>query len=175
MFHRLAYALGALTVALGTMPVLIAQEKPAMVPLKLDLVISRQVGTKKISSMPYTMWVTANAPEKSTMLRMGVRVPVAMQPKESAVRSYSYENVGTNIDATATTAPDGRFGIGITLSESGVDTKAAESAAAAPMFREFTSRFYLLLRDGQSATYTSATDPVTGETLKVDITLSVLK
>jgi hypothetical protein len=72
-------------------------------------------------------------------------------------------------------APDGRYGVGITLNETGLQAAKADSSIDAPMFRNFTSRFYLLLRDGQTATYTSATDPVTGETLNVQVTLSVLK
>ena len=44
-----------------------------------------------------------------------------------------------------------------------------------PAFRNFTSNFSLLLKDGQTAQYASATDPVSGETLKVDVTINVLK
>jgi hypothetical protein len=47
--------------------------------------------------------------------------------------------------------------------------------AGLPLFRNFSSSFALLLKDGQSATYTSAVDPVSGETIKVDVTLTVLK
>lgn len=178
MFRTLTSVLAALTVALGTTTTATAQDR-AMVPLKLDLVISRQAGAKKVSSLPYTLWLTANAPDKGTSLRMGVRVPVptvVSQGKEGGPPiSYTYQNVGTNIDALASSAPDGRFGLSITLNDTGVDPKGVEGLAGATLLREFTSRFYLLLRDGQTATYTSATDPVTGETLKVDVTLSVLK
>ena len=44
-----------------------------------------------------------------------------------------------------------------------------------PAFRNFTSNFNILLKDGQTAQYASATDPVSGETLKVDVTINVLK
>lgn len=161
-----------------------AQQRAAMVPVKLDLAISRQAGEKKISSMPYTMWLTANstAREGSTSLRMGVQVPVSTMVMaspsdgEPATRSYNYRPVGTNIDASASSAADGRYFVAITLNDSGLQTTKLDSAVdGVPMFREFTSRFYLLLRDGQTATYTSATDPVTGETLDVQVTLSVLK
>lgn len=158
-------------------------EKPEMVPLKLDLVISRQSGDKKISSLPYSMWVTANAPS-GTRLRMGVQVPVVQtvfsSDKEkggtSSVpqQSYTYRNIGTNIDASAASSSDGRFRVGITLEETGLQEKG-DTAIAAPLIRNFNSSFQLLLRDKQTATFTSATDPVTGETLKVDATLTVLK
>jgi hypothetical protein len=178
----------ALTLAL-TAP-LVAQEKPApsqeraaMVSLRLDLVISRTAGEKKISTMPYTMWLTANAPGRNeSSLRMGVQVPVpttVMRTKEGAdpqaVQSYQYRDVGTNIDATASSAEQGRFAVAITLNDSGLNNRVEGAVEGAPLFRNFQSRFNLLLRDGQTATYTSATDPVTGETLSVQATLTVLK
>lgn len=157
----------------------------AMVPLKLDLVISRQDGTKKVASMPYSLWVTANAERgRSTSLRMGVELPVAStvfkatkEGEQVPQASYSYRNVGTNIDCTATTTADGKYSVAINLTDTGVQLEPKESKGVpgVPSFRTFQSQFSLLLKDGQSATYTSATDPVTGETLKVDVTLTVLK
>jgi hypothetical protein len=156
-----------------------------MVPVKLDLVITRQAGDKKVSSMPYSLWVTANAERgRSTSLRMGVELPVASgafkagkEGEQVPVASYSYRNVGTNIDCTATTTADSRFSVSINLTDTGVqlEPKDNRSVPGVPAFRTFQSQFSLLLKDGQSATYTSATDPVTGETLKVDVTLNVLK
>ena len=159
-----------------------AQEK-TLVPLKLDVVISRQAGDKKISSMPYSLWLTANSPERQASLRLGVSVPVpttvSAQAKEGEkaepTRSFNYRDIGTNIDASANSAAEGRFTVAITLTDSGLNSKGEPAPGEAPMLRNFTSRFFLLLRDGQTATYMSATDPVTGETLKVDVTLSVLK
>lgn len=159
-----------------------AQEK-TLVPLKLDVVISRQAGDKKISSMPYSMWLTANSPERQASLRLGVQVPVPSTvipnvkegEKGEPIRSFTYRDIGTNIDAVATSASEGRYTLAITLTDSGLNSKGEPTPGGAPLLRNFTSRFFLLLRDGQSATYMSATDPVTGETLKVDVTLSVLK
>jgi hypothetical protein len=44
-----------------------------------------------------------------------------------------------------------------------------------PSVRKFQSTFNLLLKDGQTATHTAATDPVSGEVLRIDVTLTVLK
>ena len=168
--------------------VVLAQEKPgdkpALVPLKVDLVISRTAGAKKISSLPYTLWITAND-RQTTSVRMGVQVPVtttvfpAKEGTEST-RSWSYQNVGTNIDCQAVTTADGRFNLLIKLSDSSIDRDAPASLtkdplAGVPAMRSFTSSFNILLKDGQTAQYASATDPVSGETLRVDVTLAVLK
>ena len=44
-----------------------------------------------------------------------------------------------------------------------------------PSFRNFNSAFTALLRDGQTMQYTSATDPVSGEVMKIDVTAAVMK
>ena len=44
-----------------------------------------------------------------------------------------------------------------------------------PAIRSFTSNFSILLRDGQTGLYTSAVDQASGEVLKIDATLNVLK
>jgi hypothetical protein len=43
------------------------------------------------------------------------------------------------------------------------------------LLRTFNTEATLYLRDGQTAQYAMATDPVTGEVLKVDVTLTVIK
>lgn len=160
-----------------------AQDKAPLGPIKIDLVLSRNAGAKKISSLPYSLWVTANERER-TSLRMGVQVPVAStrvaQKDDPPPPAYSYRDVGTNIDCQATTIADGRFNVRIVLEDSAVqfdekDPTGTRPLPGLPSFRSFSARFSLLLKDGQTATYTSATDPVSGETLKVDVTLTVLK
>jgi hypothetical protein len=44
-----------------------------------------------------------------------------------------------------------------------------------PLFRTFNSQFTAVLRDGQSAVYTVATDPVTGEEATIEVALKVMK
>ena len=73
-----------LIAALAGSPVAVAQdEQPRpLVPLKVQLVVSRHAADKKISSLPYTLWVTANG-KKTTSVRMGVQVPVADDRRSS--------------------------------------------------------------------------------------------
>jgi hypothetical protein len=165
-----------------TMPaVAVAQEKPTLVPLKLMLVVSRTIGEKKISTLPYTLWVTANRPGE-TNLRMGVEVPVptSVFTKEGApTASYHYRNVGTNIDCSVVSSAEGSFNVSITLNDSSIQFESKDASRpgslGVPSFRNFVAKFGILIKDGQTAQYTSATDPVSGETLRVDITLNVLK
>jgi len=179
----------ALMVALSGPQAVIAQEKPTLVPLKLQLVVSRHAGDKKVSSVPYSLWVTANETRRMTSIRMGVEVPVVTtvfptkEGQPAPPPSYSYRSVGTNIDCTAVSAGDGQYQVHITLDDSSVHYDAREGAAGrpstsvagAPSFRSFKLNFSILLKDGQTAQYSSATDPVSGEVVKVDATLNVLK
>ena len=177
----------ALGLTLGA-PSARAQEKPTVpkeiVPLKVQIVISRYQGEKKVSSLPYTLSVNAND-RGSSSLRMGAQVPiVTMTPpvvdgKATMPQSIQYKDVGTNIDCTASTTDDGRFRVGIVIEDSTVIGDEANAqqglAKGSPSFRSFRTTESLLLKDGQSLQFTTATDKVTGDVVKVDVTLTVVK
>jgi hypothetical protein len=183
----------AVVVLLGTVglaaqePVAQNQTRPAgqLVPLKISLVLSRYQGEKKLSSVPYVLWVTANDRER-TSLRMGNQIPVTTtvfgaKDGEKPMSSYSYKDVGTNIDCSSYTAADGYFKVNLTVTDSSVyfpdrtDPTAVTSATGAASFRSFNSSFFVLIRDGQTVQYTSATDQVTGQVIKIDATVNVQK
>ncbi|HJR59590.1 MAG TPA: hypothetical protein VJ813_09335 [Vicinamibacterales bacterium] len=180
--------LGLAGVASAQAPTAGPSRQPAAgeVPLKVDLVVSRYAGQKKVSSIPFTVSVVANDNDK-TSLRMGVDVPVPQTvfsggPNTSVpTTSYSYRSVGTNIDCTARTVEGGWFKLDLAVSDSSVFIPEKEGAAnpgrlgGVPAFRSFTSTFNLLLKDGQTSQHTSATDPVSGEVLRIDVTVNVLK
>ena len=169
-----------------------ARKTPAPVALKVTVLLSRFEGEKRVSSMPYILGVTASGwgTGPKTSVRMGVEVPVTQTKisgdgKTSPISSYSYRNVGTDIDCAATfdEALPGIFRLALTVSDSslGLDTSKRVGSgggyvvAEVPTFRNFNSSFTALLRDGQTMQYTSATDPVTGEVTKIDVTVSVMK
>jgi len=175
-----------LIAGLAGSPVALAQEAAKLVPLKVQLVVSRYAADKKVSSLPYTLWVTAND-KKTTSIRMGVQVPIVQTTFGQAAAggfatipqsSYTYKDIGTNIDCQAVSQADGTFNLEIKLNDSSVsfDSKdPTQTLKGAASFRTFTSNFSILVKDGQTAQYASATDPVSGETLKVDVTVNVLK
>jgi hypothetical protein len=161
--------------------------KPALVPLDVELVIARYQGDKKISSIPYTLNVNANG--EQTTFNMGTEVPVpttilsttpssGQQP--APIRSYNYRNVGISLSLRASTVTDGLFQVQVNVEDSSVFSPDARQPsmpmiADAPAFRSFKGVNTVLLKDGQTRQYTVATDRVTGEVLKVDVTLKVLK
>jgi hypothetical protein len=144
------------------------------IPLRVQIVLSRMKGEKKIASLPYTLSLTSN---DRTNLRMGIDVPV-----QTGGVGHAYRSVGTNIDCIANPASGDAFKLNITVEDSSIhlETKGSESPTTAvaqdvPAFRTFKSSFGIVLRDGQSGQFTSAVDPISGEVLKIDVTLNVLK
>ena len=92
--------------------------------------------------------------------------------------SFQYRNVGTNIDCSADSLEDGRFRLFLAVEQSSVPSapeRKQGQASDLPMFRTFNAMVPLVLRDGQTTQYVAATDPVTGESVRLDVTLSVLK
>jgi Flp pilus assembly secretin CpaC len=172
-----------LTVFLGT-AVVGAQEKAdkphrTPTPLKLQVTLARYQGEKKVSSSPYTLSLSAD--DRPVRMRMGTQIPIQVKDTPGQV---VYKDVGNNIDCSAETLADGRFKLACTFEQSSVyaadvDRKSAGvadvSLGSVPLFRMFRSDVTLFLRDGQSGQYTAATDPVSGEVLRVDVSLDVLK
>lgn len=157
------------------------------IPVRVQLVVSRHQGEKKLSSTPYTLSVVANDND-TTSMRMGVDVAVPQtvfkggEGSSIPQTSYSYRSVGTNIDCQARTLDGGLFKLDLAVSdtavfvpEKGQGTASAPGVSGIPAFRTFTSQFNVVLKDGQTAQHTAATDPVSGEVLRVDVTLTVLK
>ena len=151
--------------------------------LKVRLVLSRYQGDKRVSATPFEMSVrTDNA---KAQLRMGNEVPVPFvnpKPADGAAGSlsFNYRPVGTNIDVTAAPGANGRFRLDILLEDSSVVLDKAEPApmpalVGAPIFRSFRTTNTLLLRDGESAEFTAATDRITGDIIRVSVSLTVMK
>ena len=170
----------------GSAPPARGAKAPA-IPLEVQIVLSRYQGEKRVSSMPYVMAVNANGERGS--LNMGAEVAIPNSTfapsdpsKPQPIVSFNYRPIGTAIICGAiTTAEEGRFELNISVDDSSVylkeDSVAASPAAVSnmPAFRSFKSRNTLLLRDGQTRQYTAATDRVSGETIRIDVTLKVVK
>lgn len=164
-----------------------------MVPLDVQVVISRYQGDKQISRLPYSLAVTANA-RNEALLNMGSDVPVPtttftpiMKPPgptpaepPAPLKSFSYRSVGTSISCRATSKEGGQFEVLISVDDTSVLSSDQASTpntmvASMPVFRSFKARNTLLLADGQTRQYTAAADRVSGEVVRVEVTLKVVK
>lgn len=155
-----------------------------VIPLQLQVVLARYQGEKRMSSMPYLLSINTGPPSNfgtgntTGSLRMGTKiaVPTTTLTEGKTTTTFDYRDIGTSIDAGATRRPDGAFNVSMTVADSGVypdDQKTSSSAAGLPVIRSFQSTNRLILKDGQSTQFTAAADRVSGETIRVEVTLRV--
>jgi hypothetical protein len=165
----------------------IEAEMAAVTPLDIEVVIARFQGDKKVSSLPYALVVNATRQAKQpvTVLRMGGRVPVPTTTMGSVpsadgspkvFSSWSYEDVSTQIDCSAMILRDGRFDLTLSIDDTGVASAAQKvEGGTLPILRSFRTKNNVVLRDGQTRQFTVAADRLTGETVRIDVTLRVVK
>jgi hypothetical protein len=199
--HRFTYVVVlVLTGALA--PLISAQDKPksndtsktsstqdpntaaenAAVPLKVTVVFNEYDGEKKVSSLPYTLFLKSAEEHRDYFgtIRMGVRVPIWTGSKDSAVQ---YQDVGSNIDCEARPTGEGRYFLDLRLERSSIYTPKEEHSPDQrsdeqphqPLLRTFRANVAVMLHDGQTTQTTVATDPLNGHIVKVDVTLNVVK
>jgi len=171
-----------------------ATPRPRKAPtlLRVQVALARYRDEKMIGSVPYTVLVTTD--DQKIRLRMGVEVPIATSSytkgedgKSTPSTSFQYRNVGTSIDCWASErGGDGLYQVGLTVESSSVYSASDGRTPGSlsdnrgmvpdrPLFRTFNASLYPTLRDGQTVQAVASTDPVTGEVLKIGLTLNVLK
>lgn len=160
-----------------------AEARARLIPLSIDVVVSRYQGEKKISSLPYVLAVNTNDNTLGGVcqLRMGAQVPVptGSNGKDGPVQSFTYRDIGTNIDCSARTVEEGVFQLRLNIEDTSVYTnvqdRATPTVGEMPVFRTFRSTNTLVLRDGQTRDFTAAADRVNGEVIRIAVTLRVAK
>lgn len=174
-------------------------EQKKIIPLKVELVLNEFDGTRKISSLPYTFYTNVderpgNTPR--TSIRTGQRVPIYVGPHESSRSTpngngavvvkepdIQYSDIGTNLDCRATSNPDGRYRLELSIERTFIAnaSQVAKGAGAAdistntPIIGHFSSNYSLFVRDGQAIEATSTTDPLSGHVMQVVITATAVK
>ena len=157
-----------------------APPRPTIVPLKLSIVVSKYQGDKKTSSLPYTLSLTSSNTRVNA--RMGAQIPLASTGTSSDGKpspKYTYRDVGLFIDAQAYQVDTGQFRLDVTVADTTIipnsQVQGAPAIADAPIFRNLTTHNSIVLRDGQTTQLTTAADPLSGDVMRVDVTLNVVK
>ena len=154
--------------------------------LKLQIVLTEMDGAKKISSLPYTLRLVASAQPEKAVFKTGMRVPIKTGGKEPGEYQLQYLDVGTNINSTAKPLGDGRYQLSLAVEyatayvASATDKPTQWSPSASilsgdPMIQQFADVFDLIIRDGQTVQAAMASDPITGHTVTMDVTINVEK
>ena len=160
-----------------------ATETPRVLPMRVQVVIARYEGEKRVSSLPYTMSLNA-ATTGVAQIRMGADVPIStavieeQKPGTGGVK-VSYDQIGTNIDCRVRPTDDRRYIVELTISEKSVYAEGQGPQVARPRgnptFRSFRTHNTVILRDGQSAEFAAAGDRMTGEVVRVEVSLQLIK
>ncbi len=135
------------------------------VPLRLRVVFNRYLGEKTVSSHAYALSIETGG--EVTTLKAGLQVPIL---KDGI--TLNFKDAATRIQCAAEDLSNGRFKLSLELDQTApTDTHTPN----APVLHTFGWIGSLTLRDGQAVQYLSSSDPVTGETLKVEVALAVAR
>jgi hypothetical protein len=148
----------------------------AAVPLKLQVVFSRYQGETKVGRLPFTLLL--NSDNAQARMKVGLMVPLNVRTEGGkGPPTVMFKDVVTGVWCRARSLSGERFALECEFDQDVVyspDGEGIASAEAAPVIRRFNSQTTLVLQDGQTVQH-SATDPLTGEVLEVDVTLTVVK
>lgn len=178
-----------------------AKPVPATIPVRVEVTMSRYQGEKKVSSLPFTLLASAGDAKtvdaKNVSMRMGIDVPIgnststntrttptnsaatATQSTGTVSTTTEYRSVGTNIDCRASRLDETRFSVYVNVNDSSIyspdgDAKNLKNLDPAA-FRTFSTSNTVVLREGQTVLFGTGTDKISGEVLKIEVTLTVVK
>lgn len=147
--------------------------------LRVDVVVSRFSGDKRLASLPYTLYATIGS---GASLRLSQNVPIVTSVGDQ--KNYNYQELPTKIDfVSSRERSDGRYEYQLNLSTNffyavpqSPDAKLPVAPATdRPVFGDYTISNRLISRDGQTLTFSIATDRVTGETIRAEVTVTAVK
>jgi hypothetical protein len=170
-----------------------SERRRQLIPLDVIVTLSRFQGDKKVSSLPYQLTVNAIHTDAGmssadvTNVRMGAKVPLPTMATPTVdgkpvtgmlqANPIQYNDIGTAIDSYARFKDDGTFDLSVSVEETSVYTppNPQGSIDSLPVIRTFRSSNRMTMKDGQTRQFTLAADRISGETLRVDVTLKVVK
>lgn len=144
---------------------------PTVTPLRVQVLFTEFDGEKKVASLPYSF--TVNADERrarpGSQLRNGARIPISTGKDQ-----FTYLDIGTNLDCSATLQEDGKYKLQMALERSSISPDSAPGGTN-PVVRQFRVDLNPVLRDGQTVESIVSTDPMNGHVYHVTVTLNVVK
>ncbi len=165
-----------------------AQQKAeaAVVPLKVTVVMTRYKSDKAqtvVSRLPFELWVNTGS---SATIRFGSEVPVptiiiaqgeGADKKSTPVASFTYRSIGTSVTVNAQDHGEGRYRLEVLIEDSQVVPAVTDPEFIGPRTanQSFRATAQPILRDGQTVQHSLATDRMTGDVTKIELTLNVVK
>lgn len=156
-----------------------------VVPLKVTVVITRHKSDKAqtvLSRLPFELWVNTGS-DATMRISSEVPVPTTTVSKDEAtgkmvsVPTWIMRPVGTSVTVNASDLGDGRFQLKVSLNDSQYVPFSADVPSGAPRTasNSLQTTTAPIVRDGQTVQHSLATDRVTGDMTKIEVTLNVVK
>jgi hypothetical protein len=178
---RKTIAIGLWAMLVVAVPAAWGQEAPAKEPeavkpagkrLRLQFLETRLRGESTTATRASTLALHADAEGASVFV--GSLVAISVAGKEAPTTLF--KNVGVEGRAKVETLPDGRYRLDARFEESselaaGGGTTAPPSGDN-PILLVVRGESRLVLREGETVPFASAVDPVTGEVVRVDLTVT---
>ena len=179
---RKTIGIGLWAVLLAAGPGAAAQEAAPKAPeaekapgrrLRVQFQETRQQGEATTASRPWSLLLHADAGR--THLFIGTQAAITWNDKDGTTTIF--KNVGVTAEVTVTTLPDGRYAVDgwfETSQRRRMPTSPGEAPVTAgnPILQAVEAQARLTLREGETVPVASAVDPVTGEVVRIDLTLA---
>jgi hypothetical protein len=172
----------ALAALLATTSVALGQESPPAKPaeaertpgkrLRVEFRETRQRGETTTATRSYVLLLHADAEPA----RVFVGPVVAMTTSEQGTLTTQFKDAGVSAQASARTLSDGGYRLDAQFEDSSplgsgggvTDIRAADN----PILRVVKGKSRLSLREGQTLPFVGTVDPVSGEVVRVDVTVT---
>ena len=111
-------------------------------------------------------------------------MPLPLPAANAQVTPFTYRSLGTSIDVTAVASSPGKFGLLIAVSESSLQPRDAAGQSKEttelplqnqPIFENYQSSNTVHVRDGETTQFTASTNRLTGEVVRVEVMVKVVK
>jgi hypothetical protein len=178
---RKTIAIGMWATLLAAVPNTWAQEAPAKAPeamkppgkrLRVQFQETRLRGDSTKATRATTLALHADA--EGASVSVGSQIPISVAGKE--VPTTLFKSAGVEGKVKVETLPDGRYRLDAHFEESSVleagGGAAAPTSGDNPILLVVRGESRLVLREGETVPFASAVDPVTGEVVRVDLTVT---
>jgi hypothetical protein len=176
---RRTIAIGIWATLLAVLTPAWAQETPAKAPeatkppgkrLRVEFQETRLRGESTTATRATTLALHADA--EGASVSVGSQVPISVAGREATTTLI--KSVGVNGRAKVETLPDGRYRLDAHFEESSVLAPGGEASTSGdnPILVVVRGESKLVLREGETVPFASAVDPVTGEVVRVDLTVT---
>ncbi len=141
--------------------------------LRLEFREVRQRGELASATRPSALVIHADAGQA----RLFVGTQLSITQQESGSTTTTFKNAGVAVRASLAALPDGGYRLDAEYEDSQKRGLAVERAPGPvtggnPVLQVVKARSQLVVREGESVPFASAVDPVTGELVRVELTLS---